>query len=144
MHTLIPAVILRAIEDKYKSVEIHELFDCIGGTGFGAIVALGLIATKDDHTRFLDSQTLVDFFYKEMPKIFIKKDNKMPLYSAVNFKKVIQAYFNDMNLSDTLTRILIPCGTVNPSKPFRFDSLEAQKSLILKLTDCCVSGNLRR
>ena len=55
MHTLIPAVILHAIEEKYK-VETHKLFDCIGGTGFGAIIALGLTATRDNNTRFMDSK----------------------------------------------------------------------------------------
>ena len=50
MHTLIPAVILQAIEEKYK-IETHKLFDCIGGTGFGSLIAFGLTAIGKTYRR---------------------------------------------------------------------------------------------
>ena len=128
MHTLIPAVVLRTIEEKYK-VEIHKLFNCIGGSGFGALIALGLTATRDDHKRCLDPQTLVDLFYKHSKNILVTKDSNGTRYNPDNFKKIVRSYFSGLNLSDVLTHVIIPCSKKNPTKPFMFDSLEAQKSL---------------
>ena len=128
MHTLIPAVVLRTIEKKYK-VETHKLFDCIGGSGFGALIALGLTATQDNRTRFIDPQTIVDFFYKHARMIFKSKDSKNSYYNPDNFKQIVRSYFNEVPLSDVLTHVIIPCSTTNPTKPYIFDSLEAQKSL---------------
>lgn len=127
MHTLIPAILLRAIEDRYK-VEVHKLFDCIGGTGFGSIVTLGLAATRDNNTRFIDSQRIVDFFYKEGPKIFLKKGKK-DYYDVRKLQKTLILYFNDLNLSDTLINVVVPCTRLSPNESYTFDSEEAQKSL---------------
>ena len=128
MHTLIPAVVLRTIEKKYN-VQIHKIFDCIGGSGFGALIALGLTATRDNRTRFMDPQTIVDLFYKNAHTIFKSKNSKSGCYNPDNFKKVVRFYFNEIPLSDVLTHVIIPCSTINPTVPFIFDSLEAQKSL---------------
>ena len=126
MHSFIPAILLDAIEKKYK-IETHKFFDCIGGTGFGSIIAFGLGVLKDNN-RIMDPTTLIDLFSKSGKKIFETK-TKNNRYDVSNLKKLIHEFFNGLYLSDTATQIIVPCGKINPALPFIFDSYEAQKTL---------------
>ena len=47
MHALMAAVVLDKLEER-TGCRIHELFDCITGSSFGALVALGAVASQDN------------------------------------------------------------------------------------------------
>ena len=51
------------------------------------------------------------------------------IFTVRNLKKVLNTYFSDLNLSDTLTHVIVPCSKLSPNQSYIFDSQEAQKSL---------------
>lgn len=46
----------------YNKKEVWEMFDCIGGTSIGGIIALGLSCTLDGKSPIVSSSRLIDFF----------------------------------------------------------------------------------
>lgn len=71
---------------------------------------------------------VVDFFYKQGTKIFQKK-RKHEFYGVRELKTVLNSYFSELHLSDTLTDIIVPCIRLNPDQKVVFNSREAMKSL---------------
>jgi patatin-like phospholipase/acyl hydrolase/Ran GTPase-activating protein (RanGAP) involved in mRNA processing and transport len=134
---LIPAVILEALETRSKdytkkAFQIHELFDYLGGTSIGGILALGCTASADGHTRQIaDLAELTKLFTEHGHKIFTPKtmgilENK---YSADGLEALLSHSFQDLHLSDTLTNVLVTTvdGSTSPFTPFIFDSWNAQR-----------------
>ncbi len=140
MQGLIPAIILRSIEND-TGCKIHQLFDCIGGSSVGGIIALGLTASPDGYQPSIKTDELVDFFYEHGAEIFPKsrlsffipqRFKSIGRYPVEPLERLLKLYFKDMKLSDALTQLLVASTELmahdTPYDFFLFDSHQAQKA----------------
>lgn len=69
MRGILPAVMINYLckETKY---EVHEMFNCVGGTSIGGILALGATGTLDGVNPVADSDELVKIFELHGSTIF--------------------------------------------------------------------------
>ncbi len=107
MHALIPAIILKKLEEITKS-PVYELFDCIVGSSFGGIVALGLVASLDGHQPLLTIEKIINLLHKHGDAIFANKSSRTPHYQLEPLQKMLGAYFKRAELSHALTRVVVP------------------------------------
>jgi patatin-like phospholipase/acyl hydrolase len=61
MRGLIPATMINYICKEVKK-EVFEMFDCVGGTSIGGIIALGSTGTLDGKTPIADHDDIVKIF----------------------------------------------------------------------------------
>lgn len=61
MKGIIPATLMAQLTKETKK-EIHQMFDCVGGTSIGGILALGSTGTIDGRTPVANANELVEFF----------------------------------------------------------------------------------
>jgi patatin-like phospholipase/acyl hydrolase len=66
---IIPLKILEYIEDKTKK-QIHQLFNVIGGTSTGGIIALGLNSYKPGTKDIYKAAELMKFYTEDAHEIF--------------------------------------------------------------------------
>lgn len=103
---------LLATELNYLSSRVgyplHKIFDCIGGTSIGGILALASAGTLDGENPIANTEELMNLFTKYGKDIF-KKSQIMQLrnlfdtkYSASSFEGVLKNYFKDSRLSNCL------------------------------------------
>ncbi len=82
---VMPAIWLQEIEEMAPKTRIWELFDYIGGTSIGGILALGCVASKKDTSiPLIETQTLVDLFKKKGDLIFNERKASLG-YIKTNF-----------------------------------------------------------
>lgn len=116
---IISAMVLQRLEEK-TGKRIWELFDYIGGTSTGAILALGLTAQKHNSvpgTPCYKAEELVELYgSEERFRIFnyswwdALKSGKQwlgSLYSADPFEKLLSEKFGNLYLSSALTNVLV-------------------------------------
>lgn len=147
---LIPASILEKIEDHLpKGQPVAQLFDAVGGVSIGGILALGLTVPEKKYTlraKYRASE-MVDLFKTRGKEIFPvpfygKKLLKLKQifltngYPAEPLEKLLQEYFGDMHISDSVTAVLVG-GAINNSQnpnsqinypPYLFKSYAAQNN----------------
>jgi predicted acylesterase/phospholipase RssA len=123
---VIPARVLDAIEQR-TGRPICELFDLVGGTSTGGILALGLTkpSARDSAKPAFSASNLLDFYLDEGETIFPGKTlwervtNPLGMadvrYSAKPLEGLLQQRFGDTMLSEALTEICIP--SYDLSKP---------------------------
>ena len=128
MQALMASITLNELERR-TGYRICELFDCITGSSFGAILALGLVASRDNTLSLLTTKKLLDLFYKHGDTIFSRKRRvwETPHYPLGPLQMILHSYFKDVHLSDALTRVLIPCMQEKAQQGIIFDSIDAQK-----------------
>lgn len=109
---------------------LHKIFDCIGGTSIGGILALASTSTLDDENPVASSEELMNIFSKYGKDIF-KKTQIMQLknlfdtkYSAASFEGVLKNYFKDSKLSNCLsdTNVIITAVNRVDNKDYIFRS----------------------
>jgi hypothetical protein len=83
MRGLIPAMILQSLEEICKPLRVYELFDVIGGTSIGGILALSCTASLNDMHPILDTHAMVNFFHQYSQTIFPKHTGITQVWSAV-------------------------------------------------------------
>ena len=71
MRGIIPAKIIEYFCGECK-LQPHEMFDLIGGTSIGGIIALGIAATKTKTEAMYTASGIVDLLRKAGPRIFNK------------------------------------------------------------------------
>jgi patatin-like phospholipase/acyl hydrolase len=109
---------------------LHQVFDYVGGTSIGGIVALSVAAD-------LNPESIVDLFDKHGGKIFSKEGRKkarffdfMGLfghrYSSHNLETLMKDQFGDQTLEDTKTNILITACT-DDGHPWLFKREDTQR-----------------
>lgn len=112
---------------------LHKIFDCIGGTSIGGILALASTGTLDGCNPVADTQELVNLFSKHGKEIF-KKTQIMQLknlfdtkYSVESFESVLKNYFKDCRLANCLSETNVIVTAVNrvDNKDYIFKSTEA-------------------
>jgi len=70
---LIPALILKAIEDSLKK-RSYQVFDLIGGNSTGAIIAVGLTSRNDSTGKPYTAEKIASIYETKGAKIFVPQD----------------------------------------------------------------------
>ena len=76
MRGIIPAVLIDRLSTLTK-LPIHHIFDCVGGTSIGGIIALGLTISKDGKNPVATTSQSIDMFRRYGKNIFGRPKNKM-------------------------------------------------------------------
>ncbi|MEA5536169.1 patatin-like phospholipase family protein [Crocosphaera sp. XPORK-15E] len=137
---ILPAMLLAEIENRTNKKTV-ELFDLIAGTSTGGILALGL--NKPDLTfkgkPKYSAQELVDLYEKEGTKIF-RPDllegfwtdaggTFHPKYPFEGLEQVLDTYFGDTRLSESLKDVLITSYDLERRRPQIFLSSQAKQKI---------------
>ena len=84
------------------------MFDCIGGTSIGGILALSITGTKDHQHPVCDQNEIINIFEHNGSEIF-KRSNTDTFtrlfgsrYPATCIEGVLNSYFGNCKLSDVL------------------------------------------
>lgn len=147
---IIPLMILKKIEEQ-QGKKIHELFDVIIGTSTGGIIACGLTCTKDGINPCLSVDQLIELYTTKASEIFpydknfITKSIRLiksvfkPKYSPKGLDNLLEHYFNDMMLSNTLTPIIVSSYDIKNNEVVMFKTRNAIWSDMYncKLKDVC-------
>jgi patatin-like phospholipase/acyl hydrolase len=138
---LIPALILREIEERMESilgnntVYLKDHFDFISGTSTGGLIALGLVTPGGEkHIPKYKSQDLVNLYKKKGPQIFPGYIFQSLInlfkakYDPTPLEHYLEESFENHKLSEALTRLLITAYDMGQRRVHIFDSLEASKN----------------
>jgi patatin-like phospholipase/acyl hydrolase len=129
---IIPAVVLGELERR-AGRHLSELFDVIGGTSTGAILAMGLVVPGADGHPRCPATIAADVYEERVPSIF-----RRPRFSAVHqllhekyeaagIEAALQDYFGDALLSQAVGHVVVPAYDLVRRDVHVFDSLVAQK-----------------
>jgi patatin-like phospholipase/acyl hydrolase len=130
---IIPATILAELANKIGR-PLHEVFDLIAGTSTGGIIALGIGAAARNGQPFTPKE-LLQFYFDNGPAIFkatwytpIWKWIR-PKYSPRTLERVLKISFQDSELRDALTPLLISSYDLHAQLPFFFKSHMISRNL---------------
>jgi len=148
---IVPLLILKEIE-KQQGKKIHELFDVIVGTSTGGIIACGLTCTKDGVNPCLTIDQLIELYTTKGNVIFpysknifskiIRGVNSVfnPKFSPKGLDGLLENYFNDMMLSQTLKPIIVSSYDLKNNEVVMFKTRTAKWSkerFDTRLKDVC-------
>ncbi len=123
---IIPAIILAEIEKRTRK-RVAEIFDLMAGTSTGGIVIAGLC--KKDKPQY-STNDLVEFYREYGPYIFKSSFFRRSIlswfncaqYPHKNIESVLDKYFGDDILKNTLSNVLITSYDIQNNCPFFFKS----------------------
>ncbi len=123
---IIPAIILAEIEQRTRKT-IAEIFDLMAGTSPGGIVVAGLC--KKDKPQY-SANDLVEFYREYGPYIFKSSFFRRSIlswfncaqYPHKNIESVLDKYFGEDILKNTLSNVLITSYDIQNNCPFFFKS----------------------
>ncbi len=123
---IIPAIILAEIEQRTRK-PIAEIFDLMAGTSTGGIVVAGLC--KKDKPQY-SANDLVEFYREYGPYIFKSSFFRRSIlswfncaqYPYKNIEFVLDKYFGDDTLQNTLNNVLLTSYDIQNNCPFFFKS----------------------
>lgn len=141
---IIPLKVLEYIEGQTKK-QIHELFDVIGGTSTGGIIALGLNSKSPETQQIYKAKDLLDFYTKDAGQIFqkgkreaseleekVEADDELrdpgwrnPTYSSKGIEKYLKQKFGlDTKMSDLATKpdVTVFSYDIQNDCPYYFNS----------------------
>ncbi|MDN7244707.1 patatin-like phospholipase family protein [Planococcus shenhongbingii] len=134
---IIPAIVLAEIERRTRK-PICELFDLIAGTSAGGILALGLVVPEEGDAisripRYT-AKTLAKLFKNDAHIIFDKSILfRIPggryvyrRYPDDGMEFVLEKYFKDAMISESLTDVLIPSYEIQLRSPAFFKSAKVK------------------
>ncbi|QDH18427.1 patatin [Wolbachia endosymbiont of Carposina sasakii] len=135
---IIPAIILAEIEKRARK-PIAEIFDLMAGTSTGGIVVAGLC--KKDKPQY-SANDLVEFYQEYGSYIFKSSFLRRSIfswfncaqYSHKNIEFVLDKYFGDDTLQNTLSNVLLTSYDIHNNHPFFFKSWKEDRNFI-KLKD---------
>lgn len=131
---VIPAVVLRELEE-LTGRPTQELFDLIVGTSTGALLALGLTVPDEDRGPRYSAEQLVSLYLDEGPRIFSRSVVHRlrsahgiigAKYPAAGIEDVLERYFDDIRLTETLGDVLVTAYETELREPFLFRSRRAR------------------
>ncbi|WP_264954105.1 patatin-like phospholipase family protein [Wolbachia endosymbiont (group A) of Endotricha flammealis] len=120
---IIPAIVLAEIEYRTKK-PISQMFDLMVGTSTGGIIVAGLC------NKQYSALDLVDLYQKDGPHIFKSSFFRRSIFSWLNCAQyphkniefVLDKYFGDDILKNTLSNVLITSYDIHNNCPFFFKS----------------------
>ncbi|EGR29322.1 patatin-like phospholipase family protein, putative [Ichthyophthirius multifiliis] len=116
---IIPAQIITYICKNLKR-EVHEIFDVVGGTSIGGILALGVTGTLDGKNPVSRGVDLVQFFEDHGNQIFNKSKivaiwnnlRDKSKYDPVGIESILKKNFQNCKLSDIVKGTNVICTAV--------------------------------
>ncbi len=133
---LIPALVLDAIEQELRQ-PIAQSFDLVAGTSTGGILAVGLTTPGAAGRPKYSPAALADLYRKEGGRIFRSTlahrltsffSLNGPKYDADGIEGVLQQYFGEARLKDSLTDVLVTAYEIDQLRsPFFFSSRDAKR-----------------
>lgn len=137
---IIPAMILSEIEQKTNK-SIPQIFDLMAGTSTGGIVIAGLCKSNGQGKPEYSANHLVEFYQEYGSYIFQYSMLRNLVtwlngaqYPYTNIESVLNKYFGDDVLKDTLSNVLITSYDIKNNCPFFFKNWKEDRNFI-KLKD---------
>ncbi|PSN58280.1 Patatin-like protein 2 [Blattella germanica] len=137
---IIPAIILAEIEKRCRK-PISRIFDIIAGTSTGGIIAMGLCMKNNQGTPRYTAEDLVQMYRKHGSEIFYTNFfwSKWSYihgaqYDEKNIEKVLNEYFGNEIMKNTLSKLLITSYDMYNNEPFFIKSWK-EKTNSIKLAD---------
>ncbi|BET31273.1 MULTISPECIES: patatin-like phospholipase family protein [Wolbachia] len=126
---IIPAIILAEIEKRTRK-RVAEIFDLMAGTSTGGIVVAGLCRKDERGNPQYSANDLVEFYQKYGAYIFKSSFLRRSIFSWLNCAQyphkniefVLDKYFGDDILKNTLSNVLITSYDIQNNCPFFFKS----------------------
>jgi len=134
---IIPATVLMEIE-KQTGKRVAELFDLIAGTSTGGILAVGLARPGPDGRARYTAGDMRELYLRKGAAIFpqpgfpksLWNSAKRPFtekYAAKGIESVLQKYFGDSRLKDSLSNLLVTSYEIHLRQPWFFRSDRARQ-----------------
>jgi patatin-like phospholipase/acyl hydrolase len=133
---IVPAMVLSDIEE-ITGERIADLFDLIGGTSTGSLLAMGLTIPGEDGKPKYSAKDLMELYEEHGKKIFHRSiwrkvesawallDEK---YSPRGLEKVLEDYFGETRLKEALKPVIIPSYEIESRAAWFFRSERAKAS----------------
>ena len=148
---IIPAMVLNRMEELTRK-PICELFDLIGGTSTGGILAAGLVKPnkKGDKPQY-KAREIVDLYDKRGGEIFLPRSTWKQIrsmgswmenkYSPEGLIRVLTDFLGETTLTESLTDILITSYDIDKRTPFFIKSHYARNNIHpdFKLSEVAIS-----
>lgn len=157
---IIAAAILSFLEAELQkldgpSARIAHYFDTIAGTSTGGLITAMLTCPDDNGQPLFTAKEILDFYWKESPKIFPQPRRRMwglrhlataircfrgPKYDGERLRSVIKKLLGEKRLQDTLTNVVIVAYDTLSNDVVVFSSHEIKKSSSQDalLSDICI------
>jgi patatin-like phospholipase/acyl hydrolase len=130
---IIPAVIIKAIEDK-AGKPISELFDYIAGTSIGGVLGACYVVSKKDGSHLYTSDYIINHWENMLNEVFpqdywswVKNsfgvfDSK---YDRTGIESLVNKIFGENKLTDTMIPISLNALRLEDNMPKAFSTLHA-------------------
>jgi len=131
---IIPAMVLAEIEELTER-PISQCFDLIAGTSTGGLIALALSLDSGNGQPKYTAQEVVQLYENRGTEIFdlnmwrkIRTGKGLieETYTNTGLRKILEEYFGNSTLKDTLTEVIIPAYETEQRKPWFFKSINAK------------------
>ncbi|WP_264375659.1 patatin-like phospholipase family protein [Wolbachia endosymbiont (group B) of Sphaerophoria taeniata] len=134
---IIPAIILAEIEKRARKT-ISQIFDLMAGTSTGGIVVAGLCRKDEQGNPQYSANDLVEFYQEYGSYIFKSSFFRRSIlswfnctqYPHKNIEFVLDKYFGEDILKNTLSKVLITSYDINNNYPFFFKSWREDRNFI--------------
>jgi len=132
---IIPCSILKYIEEHTGS-PISSLFNLIAGTSTGGIISLGLTKHEGNFQNSFSADQMLELYVNFGKDIFSERDKDLlswlssklfsKTYDSTHIESLLERYFGDAKLKDSLANVLVTTYDIEKGKPFYFSSRLAQ------------------
>ncbi|APR98622.1 patatin-like phospholipase family protein [Wolbachia endosymbiont of Folsomia candida] len=137
---IIPAIILAEIE-KRTNKPISQIFDLMAGTSTGGIVVAGLCKKDGEGKPQYSASDLVELYQEYGSYIFKSSFLRKAItwlngaeYSNKNIEHVLDKYFGETTLADSISHLLLTSYDIHNNCPFFFKSWKEDRNF-LRLQD---------
>lgn len=133
---IIPATYLDEIEKRCQK-SVSRLFDIIAGTSTGGILAAGLTVPDASGRPRYSAADLRETYLSSAGALFPRSALRSlstlggltgPIYSPKPLERMLNAYFGEVRLSETLTEILVTAYDMASSTPWFFKTSFARQN----------------
>ena len=137
---IVPATVLAALEER-TGRPVCELFDLIGGTSTGGILALALTRPGADGPRWTAAE-IVDLYVQEGPRIFSRSLGKRitsveglldERYSNAPLREVLERYLGEATVDQALTGVFVTAYDLQARKPKFFKSWREDAGVLMSV-----------
>jgi uncharacterized protein len=138
---IVPATVLAALEQR-SGKPVCELFDLIGGTSTGGILALALTRPDADGKARWSAEAIVDLYRNEGPRIFsrtiVKRITSIEglideRYDNGPLEEVLATYFGDTTVDQALTDVFVTSYDLVARAPKFFKSWREDAGIAMAL-----------
>ncbi|KAF7142219.1 hypothetical protein RHSIM_Rhsim05G0085700 [Rhododendron simsii] len=155
---IIPSVILNFLEAQLQKLDgedarIADYFDVVAGTSTGGLVTAMLTAPNEKNRPLFAAKDIKAFYLDHCPKIFPQKRSLFayitkvlralsgPKYNGKYLHQIVKEKLGNVQLHQTLTKIVVPTFDIKRLQPTIFSSYEVEKnpSLDALLSDICIA-----